>query len=149
MDDIATIDSIQPLVIHQNVKWGTLESTAHDVRGVTQAEYKKTNPGHGKVIVDSWKRFRDSNLRNLPNAICRWTKYFTQWNCIELIFRLVSAYVTPGVMYCGISSTDFTFCHRIVFVGSSEEYILKLHNCCIILIMYDSALAIALYCVTG
>ena len=66
MDDIATIDSIQRLVIHQNVKWGILESTAHDVRGVTQAEYKKTNPGHGQLIVDSWKRFRDSNLRMDP-----------------------------------------------------------------------------------
>ena len=56
-----------------------------------------------------------------------------------------SAYVTPDVMYGDVSSTDFTFCRCTVFVGSSGEYILKLFNCCTILMAYDSALVIALY----
>ena len=58
-----------------------------------------------------------------------------------------SAYVTPDVMYGGVSSTDFTFFRRTVFVGSSEEYIFKSHNSCTLLMAYDSALVIALYIV--
>ena len=38
---------------------------------------------------------------------------------------VLSAYVTPDVMYGGVSSTDFTFCRRTVFVGSSWECIFK------------------------
>ena len=50
-------------------------------------------------------------------------------------------------MYGGVSSTDFTFRRRTVFVGSSGKYIFKLFNCCTILMTYDNALVIALYTV--
>ena len=46
-----------------------------------------------------------------------------------------SACVTPDVMYGGVNSTDFTFCRRTVFVGSSGEYIFKLFNCCSVLVI--------------
>ena len=58
-----------------------------------------------------------------------------------------SAYVTPGVMYGGVSSIDFTFCRRTVSVGSFEEYIFKSHNSCTLLMACDSTLVIALYVV--
>ena len=47
-------------------------------------------------------------------------------------------------MYGGVSSTDFNFCRRTVFEGSSEEYIFKSHNSRTLLMVYDSALVVAL-----
>ena len=64
-----------------------------------------------------------------------------------IAYLIISAYVTPDVMYGGVSSTDFTFCHCTVFVGSYEECIFESHSSCTLLMAYDSALVIALYVV--
>ena len=58
------------------------------------------------------------------------------------------AHVTPGVMYGGISSTDFTFCRCTVFVGFLRRISLIYIAVEIFLMAYDSALVIALYAVT-
>ena len=45
---------------------------------------------------------------------------------MEMVYPLHYGMVTSSdVMYGGVSSTDFTFCRRTVFVGSSGECIFK------------------------
>ena len=47
------------------------------------------------------------------------------WMHACLSSQRFTAYATSDVIYSGVSSTDFTFCWRTVFVASSEEYIFK------------------------
>ena len=87
---------------------------------------------------------------NFPLSILPWKNqfplFFQDTQMLPKVPVPITAFVTPVVMYGGVSSMC---CRSTLVVGFSGEDIFKLHNCCSISMAYSNhcALIIALYAV--